>query len=157
MLRLDRLIAPVDSLPFAVFMRMLLLAKNAQRSARIFCIARSTSFNWNNGGSDRIALVDVAPGDIGFLLTQSNAKHKDRRRNNMKHKWARACVVAALSLGLASPTVQAAARHHRHHGASQFAPGHLQKSPGGARFFAPGHRQTTPGGAKAFAPGHRMR
>jgi hypothetical protein len=58
--RLDRLIAPVGSLPFAVF----------QRSARIFLIARSTPFNWNNCGSDRIALVDVAPGDIGFLLTR---------------------------------------------------------------------------------------
>jgi hypothetical protein len=73
----------------------------------------------------------------------------------MKH-WALSCLVAALSLGLASAMAQAA-RHHRHHGASQFAPGHLQRSPGGARFFAPGHLQKSPGGAKNFAPGHRMR
>jgi len=75
----------------------------------------------------------------------------------MKHKWALSCLVAALSLGLTSATARAAARHHGHHGASQFAPGPLQRSPGGARFFAPGHLQQSPGAAKNFAPGHRMR
>jgi len=75
----------------------------------------------------------------------------------MEHKWTQLCLFAALSLGLASATAQAAGSHQRHHGASQFAPGHLQRSPGGARFFAPGHLQKSPGGAKNFAPGHRMR
>ena len=76
MLRLDCVIAPIDPLPFAVFMRMLLLAKNAQRSARIFFNA--TPFNWNNGDSDRIAFVDLAPGNTGFLLTQSKAKRRSK-------------------------------------------------------------------------------
>ena len=75
----------------------------------------------------------------------------------MRHKWTLPCLVAALSLVLTFATAQAAARHHRHPGASQFAPGHLATRPGGARFFAPGHRQTVPGGARNFAPGHRMR
>ena len=48
----------------------------------------------------------------------------------MKHKWVLSCAAAALARGLAATTAQAA-RHHR--GASQFAPGHLQTSPGGAK------------------------
>jgi hypothetical protein len=72
----------------------------------------------------------------------------------MKHKLLLSCAAMALALGLVATTAQAASRHH---GASQFAPGHLQKSPGGAKNFAPGHLQRSPGGAKNFAPGHRMR
>jgi len=74
----------------------------------------------------------------------------------MKQKLLLSCAAAAVALGLAATTAQAA-RHGRHHGASQFAPGHLQTSPGGAKNFAPGHLQRSPGGAKNFAPGHRMR
>ena len=74
----------------------------------------------------------------------------------MHHKWALSSAVVALALGFTAVTTQAA-RHHRHHGASQFAPGHLQRSPGGAKFFAPGQLQRSPGRARSFAPGHRMR
>jgi len=72
----------------------------------------------------------------------------------MKHNLLVSYAAAALALGLAATAAQAASRHH---GASRFAPGQLQTSPGGAKKFAPGQRQTSPGGAKNFAPGRRMR
>src|SRR5215475_8160819 len=109
MLRLDRLIAPVELAPFRRFHADVATGQECPALCAHFFYREINPFNWNNCGSDRIALVDVAPGDIGVLLTQPKAKHKGRRRNIMKHKWARACVVAALSLGLASPTAQAAA------------------------------------------------
>ena len=99
---------------------------------------------WNNAAIS--SLLDFVPAQ------------KFEGRTIMKQKWVLSCAAAALTLGLAVTTAQAARHHrHHHHGASQFAPGHLQRSPGGAKFFAPGHRQTSPGGAKFFAPGHRMR
>jgi len=40
---------------------------------------------------------------------------------------------------------------------SDFAPGQMQKSPGGAKKFAPGQKQTYPGEAKKFAPGQQAK
>src|SRR5262249_45730681 len=63
-------------------------------------------------------------------------------RSSMTHKSLLLWTAAALTLMLTTATTSQAARHYCHHGASQFAPGHLAARPGGARFFAPGHRQT---------------
>ncbi len=64
-----------------------------------------------------------------------------------------ATIAAALLLGLtlnASGTLALT----KNKGASDFAPGQRQTTPGTAKNLAPGHRQTTPGTAKNFAPGH---
>jgi hypothetical protein len=62
------------------------------------------------------------------------------------------CILALATASL----VHAQGNKPNEPGASQYAPGHKAKKPGGAKKYAPGQRAGEPGEAKKYAPGQRM-